>query len=275
MALGVRLRRRREELGLTQVAVAGEIGVSQPFLAQLEAGQKGASDDVLRRLLDHLGMVEELAALPRSLAGDDLVARMGGCLCTGLEVSLAELARTFRVSVGAVRQALRELERGLLPFGIQVLDDGARARLVTAYELLDACAPVVRPRRHPPITKVQIEVLSIVVAHGQVTRKLMEEARGDVDSTDVLETLHVRGYLARDVDEEARGRPLYYRATSRVLDLFRVSTLEELRAFLFAPYGASTLEEVAVKLAAAAAGAVTAAEAQAMAGKLLERAAVE
>src|SRR5262245_38026314 len=59
---GRRLKLRRLQLKLTQEAVAGEIGVSQPFYANVENGRRRASGETLRALLLTLGMVEELAA---------------------------------------------------------------------------------------------------------------------------------------------------------------------------------------------------------------------
>jgi transcriptional regulator with XRE-family HTH domain len=52
--IAVALRSRREELGLTQEAVAGGCGMSARYLRSLEAGTSAASVEALHRLLDAL-----------------------------------------------------------------------------------------------------------------------------------------------------------------------------------------------------------------------------
>jgi chromosome segregation and condensation protein ScpB/DNA-binding XRE family transcriptional regulator len=268
---GRRLRLRRLQLDLTQEAVALEIGVSQPFYANVELGKKHASGKTLQRLLLTLGMVEELAPLDIPPAGDDLVAHLGACLAGGSETPIAVLARGLKVSIGAVRTGLRELEQALRPKGIQVLDDGVTASLVPAAEQREACAFLLKRRAvRRRLTTRQYEALAIVMAHGEATRKMVEDQRG-VDSAYVLEHLVQRGLLASDVDETAPGRPLYYRPTAAFLDLAGASTLEELRAILFAGYGSATsMEEVALFIDRRDRGQPLApAEAQAMAEELL------
>lgn len=55
MFVGVRVRQAREIRGWTQAALAERIGVSQPFVAQLEAGLKWPTDDVTSRLAFQTG----------------------------------------------------------------------------------------------------------------------------------------------------------------------------------------------------------------------------
>jgi transcriptional regulator with XRE-family HTH domain len=52
--IGARLRRRREQLGLTVTAVAAKAEIAQPYLTQLEQGQRSPGIDVLVRLCDTL-----------------------------------------------------------------------------------------------------------------------------------------------------------------------------------------------------------------------------
>jgi DNA-binding XRE family transcriptional regulator len=51
----------RKRSGKTQMAIAAEIGVSQPFLAQIEAGKRAGTIGVLSRLAKALGVrIEDL-----------------------------------------------------------------------------------------------------------------------------------------------------------------------------------------------------------------------
>ncbi len=55
--VGLRLKALRQAKGLTQVELAGKAGVTQAYLAQLEAGVRGnPSLDVLERLARALGV---------------------------------------------------------------------------------------------------------------------------------------------------------------------------------------------------------------------------
>ena len=48
------LRTRREELGLTQVALADRLGVGQPYISDLEAGRKRPLVDTLADIAEAL-----------------------------------------------------------------------------------------------------------------------------------------------------------------------------------------------------------------------------
>jgi DNA-binding XRE family transcriptional regulator len=53
----------RKRSGKTQAATAAEIGVSQPFLAQIEAGKRSGTIGVLARLAKALGVrIDDLVA---------------------------------------------------------------------------------------------------------------------------------------------------------------------------------------------------------------------
>jgi len=51
-----RLRKARESHGLTPAELAARLGVSRPYLAMLEAGQKKPSDELLPRWAAELGL---------------------------------------------------------------------------------------------------------------------------------------------------------------------------------------------------------------------------
>jgi len=51
-----KLRKMRTMLGMSQKEVAGEIGVSEPYLSQLETGKRVPSDEVARKLASLYGM---------------------------------------------------------------------------------------------------------------------------------------------------------------------------------------------------------------------------
>ncbi len=58
------IRGRRLALGLTQAEVAARVGVSRPWLSQIEAGKPTANIGLVIRLLDALGLQLEVTDRP-------------------------------------------------------------------------------------------------------------------------------------------------------------------------------------------------------------------
>lgn len=56
--LGARIRHHRQQLGLTLVEVAGQAGISQPFLSQIERGKAAPSMSTLEGLAHALGTTQ-------------------------------------------------------------------------------------------------------------------------------------------------------------------------------------------------------------------------
>lgn len=56
MAIGQRMRKRRETLGLNQAGLAARLGVTQGAVAQMETGRRSPSRTVLPRLAKVLGV---------------------------------------------------------------------------------------------------------------------------------------------------------------------------------------------------------------------------
>lgn len=55
------VRGRREDLGLSQAALAAGVGVSRAWINAVEAGKPSVEFDLVLRLLDHLGLHLNLA----------------------------------------------------------------------------------------------------------------------------------------------------------------------------------------------------------------------
>jgi transcriptional regulator with XRE-family HTH domain len=66
VAIGERVRAKREELALTQDALARELGVTHQHVSRIEAGQVAPSLELVVRLSRRLGVTADYL-----LAGDD------------------------------------------------------------------------------------------------------------------------------------------------------------------------------------------------------------
>jgi transcriptional regulator with XRE-family HTH domain len=77
MNLGEIIRRRREELGLTQPELAEKAGISRPYVVQLERGYRLPSHRVMLRIFSALSLslqIEESAeAVHDQMEDDDAV----------------------------------------------------------------------------------------------------------------------------------------------------------------------------------------------------------
>jgi chromosome segregation and condensation protein ScpB/DNA-binding XRE family transcriptional regulator len=243
--LAEELRRRRTALGWTLEQVAAQAQVSVGMLSLIETGKRRPSLRSWERIRATLGISETLPeetwrSQPREIS-DELVATLGACLVAVRQATLAELAEVARVSISEVRLGLRRLAEQLAGAGMQVLDDGSHVQVAPEMRFHEVVAQLVQPERLPRPTQEQAEVLAIVVMDGMATRRRIEEVRGAAtlsigpegpvslprDSSETLALLLSRGLLCAERDDHATGRPLVYRPTPRLLQVFRVETLEE------------------------------------------------
>lgn len=108
--LGVRIRRLREERGLTQRALAIAMGISPSYVNQLESNQRPVTASVLLKLADALGVdLAEFSAGP----ADRLAAQLRDVLADaslGEQVSDTEV-RELAAAMPAVGRVLVDLHR--------------------------------------------------------------------------------------------------------------------------------------------------------------------
>jgi hypothetical protein len=108
--LGVRIRRLREERGLTQRALAQAMGISPSYVNQLESNQRPVTASVLLKLADALGV--DLAEFSAG-AADRLAAQLRDVLADaslGEQVSDVEV-RELAAAMPAVGRVLVDLHR--------------------------------------------------------------------------------------------------------------------------------------------------------------------
>lgn len=82
-AVGEEIRRARKELGLTQLEVAGRLGASQSYVANVEAGRENLTIGKLAQIAGALGTALELRLpvverAPVAVPEDQAAALTGG-----------------------------------------------------------------------------------------------------------------------------------------------------------------------------------------------------
>src|SRR6266851_5280061 len=108
--MGVRLRRFREERGLTQAALASELGISPSYVNQLESSQRPMTTSVLLKLA---GVFDADPQQFSAEVADRLVAQLRDVLTdpsVGEPVSMAEI-RELAAAMPAVGRYVMELHR--------------------------------------------------------------------------------------------------------------------------------------------------------------------
>lgn len=186
----------------------------------------------IREALGLGGSLPEEVVSPgiRDVVDGNVIARLGAVMSAYHELELGQLADLLGMSVGGVRVGLRRLSSELRPLGMAIFDDGAKARLAPEPTMTEMVAKMVGTSE-VTIGRAQMEILAIVIWHGQVTRRRIEEIRG-VSSVESLAWLVEHGLLARDRDEETPGRANVYRVTSHALQLLGATSREEVRGRL-------------------------------------------
>lgn len=106
--LGPRLRRLRRELGLTQQAMADDLGISASYVALLERNQRPVTADLLVRLAKGYQLdLAELAAEDSDRFAQRLAEVMRDPIFSGLELSALEIADLAASFPGASEALLR------------------------------------------------------------------------------------------------------------------------------------------------------------------------
>jgi transcriptional regulator with XRE-family HTH domain len=187
--MGARIRARRADVGVTQAALAAEVGISAPYLNLIEHERRRIGGRLLVALARALGV--EPVALTEG-AGAGLVADLGAAagLAAGSEVELpraAEFAARYPGWAGLVVGQHRRLRR--LEETIETLSD--------------------RLTHDPRLAASLHEVLSTVTAI-RSTAAILNETR-DLDR-DWLDRFH------RNIDEDGRRLAISARALVAYLD---------------------------------------------------------
>ena len=84
------------------------------------------------------------------------------------------------------------------------------------------------PEKPPRYSRAVMETLAIIAYRQPVTRGDIEDVRGVVVSTQIIQTLEARGWIDVVGHRETPGRPALYATTRKFLDDLGLRSLEEL-----------------------------------------------
>ena len=144
-------------------------------------------------------------------------------------LSPSELKRLFdgELGVDAIRKLLAELAQDWQGRAVELVTLSSGWRFQTRAELqpyLDKLFPEKAPR----YSRAVMETLAIIAYRQPVTRGDIEDVRGVVVSTQIIQALETRGWIDVVGHRETPGRPALYATTTKFLDDLGLRSLEEL-----------------------------------------------
>lgn len=170
--------------------------------AAKETGMERAEQ---RRIVEAL-----VLASPEPIAPARLAAIVPDCTTTTARELVAELNAEYESSGR----------------GFEIREVGGGYQLRTRPELAEF-VHALQPKRTQRLSRASLETLSVIAYKQPITRAEVEHVRG-VDAGAVVRTLLERDLVRIAGHREIPGRPMLYATTRRFLQLFGLSSLEDL-----------------------------------------------
>jgi segregation and condensation protein B len=144
-------------------------------------------------------------------------------------LSLSDLRRLFDDQVGAdtLKNLLAELRADWEGRAVELVSLASGWRFQTRPEF-QPFAEKLQPEKPPRYSRAVMETLAIIAYRQPVTRGDIEDIRGVVVSTQIIQALENRGWIDSVGQRETPGRPALYATTRTFLDDLGLRSLQEL-----------------------------------------------
>jgi len=144
-------------------------------------------------------------------------------------LSLADLKRLFDDQLGGdtLKNLLAELREDWEGRAVELASVASGWRFQTRPEF-QPFAEKLQPEKPPKYSRAVMETLAIIAYRQPVTRGDIEDIRGVVVSTQIMQTLENRGWIDIVGHRETPGRPALYATTRTFLDDLGLRSLQEL-----------------------------------------------
>jgi segregation and condensation protein B len=155
-------------------------------------------------------------------------------------MALPDLKRLFEgeVSTDTLRNLVAEIQGDWKGRAVELVNVSTGWRFQTTAEFRPFVDRL-QPEKPPRYSRAVMETLAIIAYRQPVSRGDIEDVRGVVVSTQIIQTLENRGWIDVVGHRETPGRPALYATTRKFLDDLGLRSLEEL----------PPLEEIAKTLA--------------------------
>ena len=144
-------------------------------------------------------------------------------------LSLPDLKRLFDDQVGGdtLNNLLAELRGEWEGRAVELVSVASGWRFQTRPEF-QPFAEKLQPEKPPRYSRAVMETLAIIAYRQPVTRGDIEDIRGVVVSTQIIQALENRGWIDSVGQRETPGRPALYATTRTFLDDLGLRSLQEL-----------------------------------------------
>src|SRR3954465_15429442 len=145
-------------------------------------------------------------------------------------LGLPELKRLFddgELSADTLRNLLTEIGEEWKGRAVELVHVASGWRFQTTTEFTPYIERLA-PEKPPKYSRAVMETLAIIAYRQPVTRGDIENIRGVVVSTQIIQSLEARGWIDVVGQRETPGRPALYATTRQFLDDLGLRSLEEL-----------------------------------------------
>src|SRR3954462_5987308 len=144
-------------------------------------------------------------------------------------LGLTELKRLLGGDLGTdtLRNLLAELSEEWKGRAVELVNVASGWRFQTTTDFTPYIERLA-PEKPPKYSRAVMETLAIIAYRQPVTRGDIENIRGVVVSTQIIQSLEARGWIDVVGQRETPGRPALYATTRRFLDDLGLRSLEEL-----------------------------------------------
>ena len=144
-------------------------------------------------------------------------------------LSLPDLRRLFDDQIGGdtLNNLLAELRGEWEGRAVELVSVASGWRFQTRPEF-QPFAEKLQPEKPPRYSRAVMETLAIIAYRQPVTRGDIEDIRGVVVSTQIIQALENRGWIDSVGQRETPGRPALYATTKTFLDDLGLRSLQEL-----------------------------------------------
>lgn len=147
----------------------------------------------------------------------------------GEPMTAKELARILGVKESEIKSGIEELDKKLSGRGIVLAQKEDSYTLITSPESSEFAKTLVKEEFNPELTKASLEVLSIVIYRGPISRAEIDYVRG-VNSTFILRNLLVRGLIER-ITNPRDSRSFIYKPSFQLLEYLGIKKIQDLPEF--------------------------------------------
>ncbi|MFH1956180.1 MAG: SMC-Scp complex subunit ScpB [Patescibacteria group bacterium] len=144
----------------------------------------------------------------------------------GEPMSVKQLADILDAKEKEIENGLEILQEKLSERGTTLIKKEDQFSLATSPDSSEFCKKLVSEEFNPELTKASLEVLSIILYRGPISRPKVDYIRG-VNSTFTLRNLMIRGLVERIIHPKD-SRSFLYKPTLQLFQHLGVSKIEDL-----------------------------------------------